>query len=120
LGDPWASDKTSLGRLGNSWASNLARMGGRRDSWINKRGSLEDLQPTVPRSLSRAAYNTQEDQKGVAQEEDVVVHHHFSRYVRVDLNLTRYRERSCSSDPKPRASLGEVPSFKSIILYCFL
>jgi hypothetical protein len=41
---------------------------------------MGDLQPTIPGSLSRAAYNTQEDQKGVAQEEDVVVHHYFSRY----------------------------------------
>ena len=33
----------------------------------------------------------------------------------IDLNLIRYGERSCFSDPKPRASLGEVPSPKSTV-----
>jgi len=42
-------------------------------------------------------------------------HYYFSRYGRNNLDLTRYGERSCFLDPKPRASLGEVPSPKSIV-----
>ena len=109
-----------MGGRGDPWVSYRTRLGGRRNSRITNRISLGDLQPTIPRSLSRAAYNTQENQKGMVQEKDVIVHHHFSRYRRADLNLTRYGEMSCSSDPKQSASLGEVPSSKSIILHCFL
>ena len=59
---------------------------------------------------------TKEDQEGVAQdEEDIIARYYFSRYGRNDLNLIRYGERSCFSDPKPRASLGEVSSPKSTV-----
>ena len=44
----------------------------------------------------------------------------LSRYGRNDLNLIRYGERSCFSDTKPRAGLGEVPSPKSTVSFtCF-
>jgi hypothetical protein len=67
-------------------------------------------------------YAIKEDQEGMAQEEqDVIDRYYFSRYGRNDLNLIRSRERSCFSDPKPRAILGEVPSPKSIVsLYLLL
>ena len=41
------------------------------------------------------------------------------RYGRNDINLIRYGERSCFLDPKPRASLGEVPSPKSTISFIY-
>src|SRR6185295_546328 len=67
-------------------------------------------------SCSCTAYATKEDQEGVAQEEqDIIDHYYFSRYGQNDLNLIRYGERSCFLDPKPRASLGEVPSPKSTV-----
>jgi hypothetical protein len=62
-------------------------------------------------SWSCAIYATKEDQESMAQEEeDIIARYYFSKYGQNDLNLTRYGERSCFSDPKPRASLGEVPS----------
>ena len=67
-------------------------------------------------SCSCAAYATKEDQEGVAQEEqDVIDRYYFSKYGQNDLNLIGYGERSCFLDPKPRASLGEVPSPKSTV-----
>src|SRR6185503_6859007 len=65
-------------------------------------------------SCTCANYAIKEDQEGMAQEEqDVIDRYYFSRYGRNDLSLIRYGERSCFSDHKPRASLGEVPSPKS-------
>ena len=67
-------------------------------------------------SYSCVVYAIKEDQEEMAQEEqDVIDRYYFSRYGRNDLNLIRYGERSCFSDPKPRASLGEVPSPKSTV-----
>jgi len=67
-------------------------------------------------SYSCAIYATKKDQESMAQEEeDVFACYYFSRYGRNNLNLIRYGERSCVSDPKPRATLGEVPSPKSIV-----
>ena len=72
--------------------------------------------PNIRGSCSCAAYAIKEDQEEMAQEEqDVIDRYYFSRYGRNDLNLIRYGERSCFLDPKPRASLGEVPSPKSIV-----
>jgi len=72
-------------------------------------------------SYSCADYAIKEDQEGVAQEEqDVIDRYYFSKYGRNDLNLIRYGERPCFSDPKPRASLGEVPSPKSTVSFILL
>ena len=99
--------------------------------WKMTRRSLTSYQHSMGRSgnclsciqgsCSCTPYATKEDQKGVAQEEqDVINRYYFSRYGRNDLNLIRYGERSCFLDPKPRASLGEVPSPKSTVsLYLF-
>ena len=63
-----------------------------------------------PRILFLRRLRHQRRQEGVAQEEqDVIDRYYFSRYVQNDLNLIRYGERSCFSDPKPRASLGRSP-----------
>ena len=60
-----------------------------------------------------------EDQEDVVQEEeDIIARYYLFRYEQNDLNLIRYVERSCFSDPKPRTSLGEVPSPKlTVSLY---
>ena len=79
-------------------------------------GRSEGRLSIIRGSCSYAAYATKEDQEGVAQEEqDVIDRYYFSRYGRNDLNLIRYGERSYFLDPKPRASLGEVPSPKSTV-----
>ena len=49
------------------------------------------------------------------EEQDVIDRYYFSRYGWNDLNLIRYGERSYFLDPKPRASLVEVPTPKSIV-----
>ena len=78
-------------------------------------GGPGDCLPYTQGSNSCATYATIKDQEDVAQEEEnIIARYYFSRYGRNDLNLIRYGERSCFSDPKPRASLGEVPSPKSI------
>ena len=59
-------------------------------------------------SYSCAAY-------AIKEEQDVIDRYYFSRYEQYDLNLIRYGERSYFSDPKPRASLGEVPSPNSTV-----
>ena len=43
------------------------------------------------------------------EEQDVIDRYYFSRYGRNDLNLIKYGERSCFSDPKPRAIMGRFP-----------
>src|SRR6185503_12592930 len=59
-------------------------------------------------SCSCAVYAIKEDLEDMAQEEqDVIDCYYFSRYGQNDLSLIRYGERSCFSDPKPRASLRE-------------
>ena len=79
-------------------------------------GRSGDRLPYTRGSYSCAIYATKENQEGVAQEEDnIIARYYFSRYGRNDLNLIRYGERSCFSDPKPRASLGEIPSPKLIV-----
>ena len=78
-------------------------------------GRSGDKLPYTRGSYSCAIYATKEDQEGVVQEkEDVIAHYYFSRYGRNDLNLIRYGERFCFLDPKPRASLGEVPSLSQL------
>ena len=79
-------------------------------------GRSRDRLPYTQGSYSCTIYATKEDQEGLVQEEeDVIARYYFSKYGQNDLNLTRYGERSCFSDPKPRASLGEVPSPKSTV-----
>ena len=74
------------------------------------------MEHCMGRSYSCAIYRTKENQEGVAQEEeDVIARYYFSKYGRNDLNLIRYGERPCFSDPKPRASLGKVPYPKSTV-----
>ena len=84
-------------------------------------GGPGDCLPYTHGSNSCATYATIKDQEGVAQEEeDIIARYYFSRYGRNDLDLIRYGERSCFSDPKPRASLEEVPSSKSTVSFiCF-
>ena len=111
--------QASLGGLGNSYSTN--RASGRRPEhpWLHHQYSMGrsgNCLSCIRGSCSCAAYATKEDQEGVVQEEqDVIDRYYFSRYGRNDLNLIRYGERSCFSDPKPRASLGEVPSPKSTV-----
>ena len=111
--------QASLGGLENSYSTN--RASGRRpeDPRFHHQHSMRksgDRLSYIRGSCSYAAYATKEDQEGVAQEEqDVIDRYYFSRYGRNDLNLIRYGERSCFLDPKPRASLGEVPSPKSTV-----
>ena len=82
----------------------------------HRMGRSGDRLPYTRGSYSCAIYATKEDQEGVAQEEkDVIDRYYFSRYRRNDINLIRYGERSYFSDPKPRASLGEVPAPKSTV-----
>ena len=79
-------------------------------------GGPGDCLPYTHGSNSCATYATIKDQEGVAQEEeDIIARYYFSKYGQNDLDLIRYGERSCFSDPKPRAKLGEVPSPKSTI-----
>ena len=99
---------------------------GRRpeDPWLHHQYSMwrsGNRLSNIWGSCSCAAYATKEDQEGVAQEEqDIIDRYYFSRYGRNDLNLIKYGERSCFSDPKPRASLGEVPSPKSTVSFYLL
>jgi len=58
---------------------------------------------------------TQEEEEEEEEDDDVIARYYFSRYERNDLNLIRYGERFRFLDPKPRASLGEVPSPKSTV-----
>ena len=82
-------------------------------------GGPGDCLPYTHGSNSCATYATIKDQEGVAQEEeDIIARYYFSRYGQYDLNLIRYGERSYFSDPKPRASLGDVLSPKSTV--CFI
>ena len=84
-------------------------------------GRIGDRLSYIRGSYSCAVYAIKEEQEEMAQEEeDVIDRYYFSRYGQNDLNLIRYGERSCFSDPKPRASLGKVPSPKSTVsLICF-
>ena len=79
-------------------------------------GKIWKLSIQHPRILFLNHYATEEDQEGVAQEEqDVIDRYYFSRYGQNNLNLIRYGERSCFSDPKPRPSLGEVASPRTTV-----
>ena len=116
--------QASLGGLEDSYSTNRASGRWPEDSWIHYQYSMGrsgNRLSYIRGSYSCAAYATKEDQEGVVQEEqDVIDRYYFSRYGRNDLNLIRYEERSCISDPKPRASLREVPSLKSIVSFtCF-
>ena len=114
--------QASLGGLGDSYSTN--RASGRRpeDPWLHHQYSMGrsgNRLPNIRGSCSCAAYAIKEDQDEMAQaEQDVIDHYYFSKNGWNDLNLIRYGERSCFSDPKPRASLGEVPSPKlTVSLY---
>jgi hypothetical protein len=73
----------------------------------------EDPSPAPPTTLKKT-------KKVWCKKKTVIVHYYFSRYGRLDLNLIRYGERSSSSNPTPRASLGEIPFPRSIAsFYCF-
>ena len=79
-------------------------------------GKIWKLSILHPRIMFMCRLRHQRDQEGVAQEEqDVIDRYYFSRYGRNGLNLIRYGERSYFLDPKPRASLEEVPSPKSTV-----
>ena len=115
----------SLGGLVDSYPTN--RASGRRpeNPWFHHQynmGRSGNCLSYIRGSDSCAIYAIKEEQEGMAQEgQDVIDRNYFSRYGRNDLNLIRYRERSCFSDPKPRASLGEVPYPKSTVsLYLLL
>ena len=113
------SFQASLGGLGNSYSTNRASGRRQEDPWLYHQYSMgrsRNCLSCIRGSCSCSAYATKEDQEGVAQEEqDVIDRYYFSRYRRNDLNLIWYGERSCFMDPKPRASLGEVPSPKSTV-----
>ena len=111
--------QASLGGLGDSYSP--SRVSGRRPEDPRfyhqySTGRSGNRLSYIWGSCSCVVYAIKEDQEGMAQEEhDVIDRYYFSRYGWNDLNLIRYGERSCFSDPKPRASLGEVPSPKSTL-----
>ena len=111
--------QASLGGLRNSSSTHRASGRWSEDPWFHRQYSMGrsgNHLSNIRGSCSCAAYATKEDQEGVAQEEqDVIDHYYFSRYGRNDLNLIKYGERSCFSDPKLRASLGQIPSPKSTV-----
>ena len=113
--------RACLGRLGDSHSPNRASRSRLEGSWFHCQhciGGFTNCLSCTWGSYFCAIYATKEDQEGVAQEEeDVIARYYFSRYGRNDLNLIRYGERSCSWDPKLRASLGEVPSPKSTVSF---
>ena len=111
--------QASLGGLGDSYSTN--RASGRRleDPWFHHQYSVRrsgNRLSYIRGSYSYAVYATKEEQENMAQEEhDVIDRYYFSRYGRNDLNLIRYVERSCFSDPKQRVNLGEASSPKSTV-----
>jgi len=111
--------QASLGGLGDSYSTNRASGGRPEDPWLHYQYSMGrsgNRLFNIQGSYSCSNYAIKEEQEEMAQEEeDIIDRYYFSRYGRNDLNLIRYGERSCFSDPKPRASLGEVPSPKSTV-----
>ena len=116
--------RASLGGLGDSYSPNRASRRRPEDLRFHHQynmGRSGDRLSDTRGSHYCAVYATKEEQENMAQvEKDVIARYYFSRYGWNDLNLIRYGERSCFSDPKLRASLGEVPSLKSTVSFsCF-
>ena len=111
--------QASLGGLGDSYSHNRASRRRPEDLQFHHQynmGRSGDRLSDTRGSHYCAVYATKEEQENMVQEEqDVIDRYYLSRYGRNDLNLIRYGERSCFLDPKPTASLGEIPSPKSTV-----